>query len=547
MDRRQLRWQGWGRIDHRRDLSNAEQDYLAEVLGFEAGLPQTPVPELSQLELPSSRIGKRRLGALADIVGDEAVRTDRFERVFHARGQSYHDLLHYRSGRLESAPDAVIYPDSADAVSGLLGWAAEHDMAVVPFGGGTSVVGGVTASAGAGKAGVITLDLSRLDQTRGIDVGNGRASFAAGIYGPALENALAGQGATLGHFPQSFEFSTLGGWIAARGAGQESNGYGTARHWFVGARVATPSASWTTEHEPASAAGPRLADLLVGSEGTLGVITSATVRIRPRPETRSLRAYLFPDFESGLACARRLAQTDRRLAMLRLSDADETRFQSRFAALHRSPSIAQRAFKWYLGRRGFGAEACLMLVASHGGVRTVDRAVRNVRWVAGQHGGQALGAGPGKTWYETRFEAPYLRDPLLDRGVGVDTLETAATWENLPELYAAVRDAIRGAVGTRGILMTHVSHTYRDGASLYFTYVFPRDPTDPIDQWWSIKRAASDAIMANRGTISHHHGVGEDHLEWMNREKDPSSLRILRSVKDTLDPTGLLNPGKLIP
>ena len=543
MNRKDLRFNGWGARDRGHPLDPQQARWLAAALGL-AGLPETPAPGLDDIAIPAPRIEPAALDALQLAAGQ--VTADRHERVFHARGQSYHDLLHYRSGRLDAVPDVVVYPENADQTVALLRWAADNRCAVVPYGGGTSVVGGVTAAAGDQDA-VLTLDTSRLDQVVAIDPHNRLATAGAGIYGPALERALQEAGVTLGHYPQSYEYSTLGGWIAARGAGQQSARYGKAETWFASARVATADGVWSTEMFPASAAGPRTGDLVCGSEGLLGVIVEATVHVHRCPDHRDYRAFLFRSLDAGMAAARALAQSGLPLAMLRLSDADETRFQGGFASIGRTRGLTEKSFRRWLAWRGYADRPCLMLVGFEGAVRDVDAAARQARWHVTRHGGQPLGTSPADRWYQSRFEAPFLRDPLLDRGLGVDTLETAGRWSELAALYHAVRGAIIDAMGAGGIVMAHISHVYHDGASLYFTFVFPRDVTDPIGQWWRIKQAASEAIVANGGTISHHHGVGEDHRPWIDREKDRLSLALLGAVKRRLDPPGILNPGKLLP
>lgn len=419
-------------------------------------------------------------------------------------------------------------------------FAAERRIAVIPFGGGSSVVGGVTAAARADQQGAITLDMTLMDQVLEIDEESLVALAQAGIYGPALEEQLQARGFTLGHYPQSFEFSTLGGWIAPRGAGHQSNRYGKAEEWLVAATLATPGGLWRTQGFPGSAAGPQMRDLVAGSEGVLGVITDAVVKIRRAPEVKDYRGYLFLDFAAAAGAVRDLMQRDVPTAMIRLSDPDETYF---YAALKTAGEGMDPSLR-----------LSIMLVGLEGECAEVEHALARSRAVIEQHGGVHMGEELGQTWYRGRFETPYLRDPILDHGLAVDTLETCTSWSHLPRLHEAVGRAIRDAMaanaagpGTRGICMAHISHCYRDGASLYFTFVYPRDSRDPVAQWWAIKRSASEAILANGGTISHHHGVGTDHREWYEREIGPATLKALRAAKNAIDPGGILNPGKLLP
>ncbi|MBZ0121219.1 MAG: FAD-binding oxidoreductase, partial [Sandaracinaceae bacterium] len=476
------------------------------------------------------------------------LRTSDYERAFHAVGKSYFDLLRARAGALPGVPDAVAYPASHDEVQSLLQTCAERRIAVVPYGAGSSVVGGVEARRGSEHAGVLTVDLCRMDRLLDLDELSHTATFEAGIYGPELEAALTERGFTMGHFPQSFEFSTLGGWIAARGAGMQSNRYGTAAEMLSGARLATPRGEWRTKPFPQSAAGPDLNHLIAGSEGTLGVITEATVKIHPLAEQRDFISFLFRDWESGALAIRKIVQSELPVATMRLSDEAETHFYGTFRTVlqpSRTQDLAQKA----LGYAGFD-KPCVLMVGFEGPRSVVKPAWRTAFATCTKLGGLFVGRGPGKSWHRTRFETPYLRDLFMDRGIGVDTLETSTTWANVHRLHAAVSDAIRGAMqarGDHGIVMGHISHSYLDGASLYFTFVFARDLTDEIGQWLAIKEAASNVISNNGGTISHHHGVGVDHTRWMTPEKGPLGLGTIAGAKRELDPGGIMNPGKLLP
>ncbi len=483
----------------------------------------------------------------------DRVREDNYERAFHALGRSYHDLLRLRAGDLSTAPDAVLYPRGGDEVQTLLAAAAELGIAVIPFGGGTSVVGGVTAANGALRASV-TVDLSAMDHVMEIDALSQTATAEAGIYGPELQKALAAQGLTLGHYPQSFEFSTLGGWIAHRGAGQSSDRYGRAEDWLVGAKLATPRGMLKAGGFPGSSAGPHLLDLVMGSEGAFGIVTEATVRLHAAPSASDYRGYLFHDFAAGVAAIHDATRAEIPVTMLRLSDAGETRFYRAFGAVGKKRGLRGWAEQFVLNRQGFTDKSCALIAGFEGDAATVERGRNGFAAIAKKHRALSLGEGQGERWRTGRFHGPYLRDPMMDRGAGVDTLETATSWTKLDGLYIAVREALDKAMretapraGSHGIVMCHVSHSYPDGASLYFTYIFPRALDGEIAQWAAIKKAASDAIVANGGTISHHHGVGEDHLPWMAAEKGALGIDVLRAVKMALDPHGIMNPGKLIP
>lgn len=554
IDRGKIRWNGWGWTAHHDEL--AGQDVLWTWLAGELGMPAllaTPARALENIELPRSRLTVEDRARFVQILGTDRVHDDLYERAYHARGKSYHDLLHLRAGDLSTAPDAVLCPRSTDEILAIFSAASEVGIAIVPYGGGTSVVGGVTGQHGAFRS-VVCIDMSNMDRMIEVDPQSMTATAEAGIAGPALEKALHANGFTLGHHPQSFEFSTLGGWIAGRGAGQDSNRYGRAEDWLIGATLVTPRGVLRTGGFPASSTGPRLNDLVLGSEGIFGIITEATVRLRPLPTASEHCGYLFRDFAGGLAAIRDAAREEIPVAMLRLSDPSETKFYRAFGALGRKRTLVSRAQQIYLDARGFDDKACAMIAGFEGEATSVADTRKQFDRIAKTNGALALGEGQGRRWKAGRFHGPYLRDPMMDRGVGVDTLETATSWSKLDSLYIAVRDALDAAMretaprpGAHGVVTCHVSHSYPDGASLYYTYIFPRALDGEIAQWRAIKKAASDTIVAHGGTISHHHGIGEDHLPWMAVEKGSLGIDVLRAVKMALDPKGLLNPGKLIP
>lgn len=547
--RDELRWNGWGKNDARFDThgrDHAVWAFVARALELKS-LPETPAVGLSTLKLPEPRIAEKTLSALIGATSKERVRTDAFERALHAVGRSYHDLIRVRAGDVSMAPDAVVYPESEAEVLAVLRVAEEGGVAVVPFGGGSSVVGGVEGRAPKGQP-VVTLDTTRLTRLLEVDATSHTARAEAGIYGPELEDELGRGGFTLGHFPQSFEYSTLGGWIAARGAGQLCNRYGAADKWLVAARVTTPRGVLVTKAFPASAAGPSLNQLVCGSEGTLGVITEATFKVRRAPEKRVIVAFLYKEFDDGVRAIRRMVQEEVGAAMMRLSDRDETHFFGEFRRVL-EPSRVQALAEKALDVAGY-EKKCVLMLAIEGEAEEVSHRVKRARAIATKEGGLFVGGSPGKSWWKRRFEMPFLRDPMLDHGLGVDTLETSTEWSNVPRLYAAVRAALHGALakeGRKAIVMTHVSHSYLDGCSLYFTFIFERDDARAVEQWKGAKEAASRAISETGGTISHHHGVGVDHAHWMPAEKGAVGMQLLLAMKREMDPKGILNPGKLIP
>ena len=535
-----MRWWGWGEDSGAISLPDPALALLRDELGMDGSEAGARV-ELEEVELPAPALPEAARRAL----GAAGLSEDHGDRVSHAVGRSYPDLVRIRSGDGSGAPDAVVTPESPDALRAALAACAQAGVAVTPFGGGTSVVGGVEALRGPHSA-AVSLDLSGLGALIEVDPVALTARVEPGLFGPELERLLGEHGMTLGHFPQSFEFSTVGGWVATRSAGQASTGYGRIDELVEAVRCETPAGELATLDVPATAAGPSLRELIVGSEGVLGVITEATLRIRPLPRARHYEAWSFRSFEEGAEGYRALEQAGASPDVARLSNEDETRLSM---ALSSSGSLAERAGRSYLDLRGHGG-GCLAFTGFEGTPDDVARRRGRAAGLLRAHGALALGQKPGRSWLKSRFAAPYLRDELLDRGVMVETLETATTWSNLHRLYQAVGAALREALTARGTppaVMCHISHLYPSGASLYYTFIARQETGAELEQWRATKTAACDAIVANGGTITHHHAIGTDHVPWMGREVGELGLDVLAAVKERVDPAGIMNPGKLLP
>jgi alkyldihydroxyacetonephosphate synthase len=522
-------------------LPRAVRRHLARELGWSPRA--TPPVDVDDITLAPSRLSDEARSVLVDLVGAENVHTDREARLRRAGGKSYLDLLRRREGDASDAPDAVVAPGTTAETAALLATCRELGVVVVPFGGGTSVVGGLAGTDPDDRPS-IAVDLCRMASVRALDVPSSLVTVGPGLRGPALEEALADEGLTFGHLPQSWEFATLGGYAATRSAGQSSTGIGRFEDLVAGLTLATPSGVLELGHPPASAAGPDLLGLALGSEGTLGVITELRLRVRPKPLSSAYEGWSFRSWAAGLAAVQQLARHDLLPDVVRLSDPDETRANLLMAA-----GTGARALRRTLRVRGHG-EGCL-LVLGWEGLPTVLRArARAAASLLRGGRGVKVGRKVGESWKRQRFQAPYLRDRLLDAGLLVETLETAATWSALPSVYDAVRGALRESLtrkGRRPLVMSHVSHGYPTGASLYVTVLADRDDDLPIQQWLSAKRAATDALLAAGGTLTHHHAVGADHRPWMEREVGPLGVEVLRAVKERLDPTGICNPGVLLP
>ena len=547
---RPVKWWGWGWEDHSRPVEAFPVlwRYLQARLKVDPSTRRS-VPPIDQVRLPPSLLSPDELAELNALVGDGNLSAEHRDRVTHATGRSYRDLLRLRSGTLYRAPDAVIFPEDARTVSALFELAARRRYALVPYGGGTSVVGGVEPLADGTYAATLTLDLRRMNRVTSVDEASGLAVAEPGIRGPLLEEALQAKGLTLGHFPQSWEFSTLGGWIATRAVGGLSNRYGRIDDLVVGLRLVAPARTIDVRPLPGKDHGPDLMQLVLGSEGVLGVVTEATVRAHPAPATRSFASRLFKTFEDGIAALRTMARDDALPDMTYLSDGEETRFAMAQAGVDPDRPAGRAGVPLRgLARMGYSPEQqSLLLMAFEGSPRRVARrrraALRHARPAFG------LGAGPARRWYAERFETPYLRDSLIDHGILVDTVETAASWSGLMGVYRAAGKALQDALWEHagaGLVLCHISHVYPDGASLYFTFFGQAREGREIAQWEAVKDSVTRAIIDAGGALSHHHGIGADHAPYLGKVVGEDGLLVLRALKRELDPEGIMNPGKLL-
>ncbi len=526
-----MKWNAWGDPAAATPLSDGIRSLLKQAVGVEDSGAVELEPE--QVKLRPSALSQADRDALSGIVGAAYCRTADLDRLLHAGGKSMFDLLRRKDSGVQDAPDAVLLPGDDDTVAAILRYCSEHGIAVVPFGGGTSVVGGLDPVRGEFGA-VVSLDLRRFDRLIALDEVSGEAELQAGVTGPDAERLLGERGFSLGHFPQSFEFVTIGGSAATRSSGQDSAGYGRFDAMIRGLRVITPVGVLDLGRAPESAAGPDLRQLLIGSDGVFGVITQVRLRVHRVPEAVRYEAWSFSDFVTGTAAVRAATQTGTGPTVIRLSDEAETGVN-----LATTESIGETQV----------TGGCLAITVFEGTKEHVESRHAETSALLAAQGGTSLGEAPARAWERGRFGAPYLRDSLLAAGALCETLETATNWSNIPALKAAVTQALTNALaktGTPALVMCHISHVYPTGASLYFTVVAGQRG-DPIEQWQAAKKAASDAIMATRGTITHHHSVGADHRPWMRDEVGDLGVQLLRAVKATLDPAGILNPGKLIP
>ncbi len=529
------RWNGWGDARVHETLKPEALAFLAQAVG-----PGTPRPDadfaaaLAQVQAQPSRLPPHPL-----------VDTGAETRLRASFGQSMHDWLRLRLGVLGRVTDGVAAPANAAEVRTLLAWAREHGVQVLPLGGATSVAGHLTP---VGAAPVLTLSMARMMRLLDIDPVAQLARFEAGVAGPDVEAQLRAHGFTLGHFPQSFELSTLGGWIVTRSSGQQSARYGRIEQLFAGGTLQTPEREWTLPTFPASAAGPDLREWVLGSEGRLGVLTEATVRVTRAPAAERFVGVFFPDWASAVAAVRQIAQARVGLSMLRLANPAETFTTLQMAGHARAIAWLER----YLALRGAGEGKCLLLAgftgASAGAVRAMQRAASAI-W--GGHGGVSTGTALGSKWAQRRFAGVYLRNALWDAGYAVDTMETACDWPRVDAMVNALETAGRQALaqhGERTHCYTHLSHVYAQGSSVYSTFVYRIGPDydTALARWRSLKAAVGDAIVAHGGTITHQHGVGKDHARWLVAEKGATGLSAIAAMVREFDPHGVMARGNLL-
>lgn len=474
------------------------------------------------------------LDRLASIVGVDNLSIDDFSRASHSYGKCYSDLLHLRKGNIPTPPDAVIYPRSVDEVEKIIAICNENRIAITPFGGHSSVTRGVETPLGG-----ISLDLTKyFNKVLDVNEINSTATVQAGMFGPAFEDFLNQRGFSCGHFPQSFEYSTVGGWVAAKGAGQASTGYGKIEHMILSIKAVTPAGVIETKCFPASAQGWDLHHLFAGSEGTLGVIVEVTMKIRKyMPQNTKHASFIFKDFDSAVNAMRTAMQSGVGFPHLfRISDPEET--EVAFKTKGFEGTFADKVLHTLGYKTG---SRCLMFVSVEGSKTYGKQVIKSIGRINAKHGSFALGAKPTRKWLEQRYSSAYLRDPLMDMGIMTDTLETAVMWNDLISLWQAVRDYLKTREKT--VVMVHISHVYENGANLYFTFLSPVSKGDEFNDYHSYHKGLIDTINANGGSLSHHHGVGRALAPWMESHVGKNNLALMQAVKNHLDPKGIMNPG----
>lgn len=549
---RHMKWWGWGNEDTEFHAQNHPGfwPYAKSVLGIEGDHFKNHEWKLDTIQLPAPCINERLISKLRSFLAPNQIFDAPKERVVHAYGKGFRDLFRLRQGVASGAPDLVVYPESERDVCLTLRAAVECDAVIIPFGGGSNI-SGCLEKMESGRM-CVSLDMRRMRRVLSVDQRSCTAQIEAGIFGPDLEQQLRANGATLGHFPDSFLHSTLGGWIATRSAGMQSDKYGKIEDMVIAVRMVTPEGVLETRTVPKSSNGIDVKHLCIGSEGTFGVITQATMQVHLQPESRVVKGYLIPEFEGGIDAIYECVRQECAPAMVRLNDPAKTALSMAF----RPPTsgfskIAADLFKSYLRVKGVALpRACLLLTAFEGRESEVARLVRKVESIYRRSNAVSLGAGAGKSFESTKYDFPYIRDFLLDRHVTTDVSETSTVWSNILPLYNGTMVVLQDRIQesrVRPWTGCHLSHTYQSGASVYFTFGFKQLPGREMDQYLHVKRATQQSFIDHGATLSHHHAVGTEHLPWLMADISPLGVKAVATIKHGLDPANVMNPGRLQP
>ena len=553
-DVKHMKWWGWGveGVSFHHEDKPGFRPFVINAIDLDVNTTPTAPMSLDELPIPAPVISDQLLNELAEAVGADYARQDDLERIVHTYGKSVRDLLRLRAGDIPRIPDVVVYPANEAEVQLIVDHAVAADAVIIPYGGGSNIAGSLHAPEDETRP-VISVDLGRMNQVIEIDEESGLARIQSGAQGPDLEKQLIDQGWTLGHYPDSFTHSTLGGWVATRSSGMQSDKYGDIADIARGMRVVMPGKVLEVRPLPHTSTGPSVREMVLGSEGRLGVITEVTVQVHRIPEVRVILGYLFPSWEAGLAAMQEISTSDAHPSITRVSDAKETRFS--FATRKKSSKISissliSKGLMKVLERRGWNLdEVCLSFIGYEGGKAHVARQKKIVKDIVSEHGGILLGKGPGELYDQKKFDTPYIRDFLLDRGAIGDVSETAAPWSKLLPLYQNVMTAaekVYAQLGVTGWIMCHLSHSYHSGACLYFTFAFKHDGVDPLSQYEPLKNAIQQAFVDSDGTLSHHHAVGTEHAAWLEQDISAPGVHMIDGLFTAMDPGRNFNPGKIV-
>jgi alkyldihydroxyacetonephosphate synthase len=548
-----MKWWGWGEesVSFTHEGKPELAPFIERHLRLDVRRPGKSPIAFEELDIPEPGLPATLRTNLEEAVGAEQVSTDGHDRVVHGRGKSLTDLVRQRRGDLGRLPDVVVRPATEEEVVAVVEAALADDAVVIPFGGGSSISGSLEPEPKEARP-VISVDMSRMSRVLSVDATSQLARVQTGVYGPDLERQLNAQGWTCGHFPDSFTHSTLGGWIATRSSGMQSDRYGDVAELTRGLRVVTPTGVLVVRPVPSTSTGPSVREMVLGSEGRLGVITEATIHIRRIPPERKILGYLFPSWADGLAAMRDIAASEASTSVTRVSDSHETAFSF---ATRSDPTpldrVKSKALQAFLKRKGWDLDAmCLSFIGYEGSAADVAAQRKQTERIARRHGGLCIGSSPGALYDQKKFDTPYIRDFLLDRGAPADVSETSAPWGELRTVYDNVMAAGHGAfhqLGVPGYLMCHLSHSYHAGACLYFTFAInPPPAADALGMYGVVKRAIQQAFVDSGATLSHHHAVGTEHAQWLEEDISSPGVAMLRALFEGFDPGGNLNPGKIV-
>ena len=557
-DVQHMKWWGWGveGVGFHWEDKPGFAPFVEYAVGLDLHTaPVVGMPEFDKLTVAASLAKPAFVASLASVVGEDHVTTDKMERVVHTYGKSIRDLIRVRANQIERTPDVVVYPANEDEVQKVVDIAVAADAVIIPFGGGSNIASSLEPRSDESRV-VLSLDMGRMRKLIDIDEESGLARIQAGALGPDLEEQLGARGWTLGHFPDSFTHSSLGGWIATRSSGMQSDKYGDIADIVRGLHVVRPGGILVVRPIPSASTGPSVREMILGSEGRLGIITEATVQVHRTPAKRDVYAYFFPNWEAGTAAMQEIAESDATPSITRVSDARETGFSlatskerhglDKFLAGTVLPTLMKS--KGWAKQPGGLESICLSFIGFEGGVAHAKRQKKLVDKIVKKHGGMGVGTGPGVLYDQKKFDTPYLRDFLLDRGAAGDVSESAMPWSKVNQLHDAVRVAADKAfdeIGIQGWIMSHLSHSYHSGACLYFTFAFVMGD-DPIGEYNVVKTAIQQAFIDNGGSLSHHHGVGLEHAPWLEQDISSEGVAVMRGLFEAVDPGENFNPRKIV-
>lgn len=551
-DVKHQKWWGWG--EEGISFSHADKPkfapFVLDKLGVDINQPAPGVTPLAELEVPASQLSDALRDKLVSLIGVDNVITDDETRVVHAYGKGVRDLVRVRRGQFGRTPDVVVYPGSEEDVQAVVDAVVAADGVLIPFGGGSNIVAALEAVPGEQRQ-VVSLDLGRMNKVLDIDEQAGLARIQAGVLGPDMEEQLNAKGWTMGHFPDSFIWSTLGGWVATRSSGAQSDKYGDIADIARGMRVVLPGRIVALRPLPSSSSGPSVREMIIGSEGRLGVITEVTVNVHRTAEIREIQAYFYPNYDAGLKAAEEIHESGVHPMLVRISDAAETEFSmANGKQSSRVGHLMSQAIQQVMLRKGWDlSQICLSFIGFEGSPVHVRYQKSVVNKIVKANGGMGVGKGPGTLYDQKKFDIPYIRDFLLDRGIPADVSETSTPWSKVKEIHD---DTVKRAyeafdeAGHKGFIMCHLSHSYHSGACQYFTFAIADSSESNLKSYDIVKRAVQQSFMDYNGTVSHHHGVGEEHSPWMDQDISEGGVFIQTKLFEGVDPGRNLNPGKIV-